>query len=710
MNFSAKWVRPTRELGEVAPRFFGSFALSQPVRKAVLYVTANGTFVPELNGKRVGSDVLAPGWTDYRHRLQYKSYDITALLAAHNTLTVTVGRGWYRSRMWNPHPITDPAALLAEIEIQLENGGSLHIGTDESWRVSESLVRFSDIYDGEIQNAAAADGTPFAVEVFDGLGNTLIPQEGEDITEAVTVYPKKIFTTPNGETVVDFGQNLTGYVRVCVCAHTGQKIQLSHGEVLDRDGNFYTENYRSAKALFEVTCTEGENCAQPLLTFYGFRYIRVDAFPGEARLEHFRAIAVCSELKQTMEFSSSDRELNQLVSNILWGQRGNFLDVPTDCPQRDERMGWTGDAQVFAKTACYNFDVRRFFTKWLRDMQLGQEKDGRIPKVVPAVAAPSPLAGWGDAGTIIPWTLYEMYGDAALLQEFYPMMCKWVDYITGATTTPYLWTGGKQLGDWLALDAPSGSYKGASRDDLVASAFYACSTALVIKAGKALGEDVTRYETLYDGIVKAFQDTYPEYQTQTECVLALQFGLAADRKKTAAQLADMVKRTGHLETGFLGTPYLLHALSDNGYPEIAYELLLRRSYPSWLYSVSRGATTIWEHWDGVMENGDFWSKDMNSFNHYAFGAVGEWIYGKAAGITPLEPGFRKVRIAPNPDARLDWLKVSYDSVQGKIVSGWRKFEGMWRFEIETPVPAEIVIGENTCEVSPGSYVFYAEIK
>ena len=404
--------------------------------------------------------------------------------------------------------------------------------------------------------------------------------------------------------------------------------------------------------------------------------------------------------------------LNKLFENVIWGQKSNFLDVPTDCPQRDERLGWTGDAQVFIRTACLNFDAERFFTKWLADLAADQREDGAVGHVIPNVLHQSGSAAWDDAATICPWAVYLAYGDPNILRAQFASMKKWVDYITAHTTTRDLWTGGEHYGDWLGLDAPSGSYKGSSREDLIASAFYAHSTALVIKAGRVLGQDISAYEALYERIVRAFRQAYPVYQTQTECTLAIYFALAEDTQKAADQLAQMIRSCGtKLQTGFVGTPYLLHALSAHGYTELAYDLLLRREYPSWLYPVTKGATTIWEHWDGQMENGDFWSSDMNSFNHYAYGAVADWVYTVAAGIQTVEekPGYAAVRIAPQPDKRLDWLEASVETRHGLVRSRWEKQRDMWRYEIETPVEAEVVIDGRKTFCRPGRYIFFSEL-
>ena len=720
MQWHANWIRPAKSYGSVCPAFRKTFFCPENVVSAALRITAMGVYEASLNGSRVGDFILAPGWTVYQKRLQVQQYELRLRPGRENELTVLVGKGWYRGRLagWLPGQNSSaalPAALTAELTLRYPDGHMDTICTDASWQTAESAVRFSELYDGETYDAAFEPSVWTPAALYDGPTDTLIEQQGEPVREQERIAPARIFKTPAGEIVVDFGQNLTGYVEITLDGVKGEAVELSHAEVLDKNGNFYTENYRSAKAKYLYFCKDGAQRYKPKLTFYGFRYIRVDRFPcgaEHAAQENFTAIAVHSDMKRTGYLSCSDPLLNKLFENVIWGQKSNFLDVPTDCPQRDERLGWTGDAQVFIRTACLNFDAERFFTKWLADLAADQREDGAVGHVIPNVLHQSGSAAWDDAATICPWAVYLAYGDPNILRAQFASMKKWVDYITAHTTTKDLWTGGEHYGDWLGLDAPSGSYKGSSREDLIASAFYAHSTALVIKAGRVLGQDISAYEALYKRIVRAFRQAYPVYQTQTECTLAVYFALAEDTQKAADQLAQMIRSCGtKLQTGFVGTPYLLHALSAHGYTELAYDLLLRREYPSWLYPVTKGATTIWEHWDGQMENGDFWSSDMNSFNHYAYGAVADWVYTVAAGIQTVEekPGYAAVRIAPQPDKRLDWLEASVETRHGLVRSRWEKQRDMWRYEIETPVEAEVVIDGRKTFCRPGRYIFFSEL-
>lgn len=729
MNLKAKWIVPAEDPGDICPEFSKSFQTTPGIKRASLLISAMGVYEALLDGQRIGDFVLAPGWTSYEKRHQVQNYDITEILTENNLLTVGVGRGWYSSPLgWPSDDVKDamrqkPRGLIAEITIEYLDGTIDTIPTDASWKCRESRTRFSEIYDGETVDASLTSFREIPVREYDKPLHTLIAQEGEAITEQEHLGALSCFQTPKGETVIDFGQNLTGYLTFTVDAKNGDQIEISHAEVMDKEGNFYTENYRAAKAKIHYICADGPQTYKPKFTFFGFRYIRLDAWPEalseaalgtDAFLKQFTAIAVNSDLKRTGTIHTSDDMLNKLFENVIWGQKGNFLDIPTDCPQRDERLGWTGDAQVFVKTASYNFDVERFFRKWMQDLAADQYEDGRVPHVIPDALVPEvkssflPSAAWADAAVICPWTIYQTYGRKRILKQSFGSMKKWVDYIGKATGAPYLWTGGEHFADWLGLDAPQGSYKGSSRQDFIASSYYAYSVSLFIKTGETLGEDMAEYQTLYQNIVETFRKAYPRYETQTEMILAVYFGLAEDPQKTADALADKILSDGtQLMTGFVGTPYILHALSRYGHTELAYSLLLRTEYPSWLYPVTKGATTIWEHWDGIMLDGNFWSRDMNSFNHYAYGAVADWMYEEAAGIKPLTPGFETLEIAPRPDRRLRFFEASIDTRHGTVRSKWSHTEGKVKYEILTPAPAKIIIGGTEYHVDAGSYIYYA---
>jgi len=718
----SQWITVSRDTGDVVPVFHFGFVADRPVALAELKITALGVYEALLNGERVGDFILAPGWTSYDHRLQVQTYDVTGLLEEENDLRVLVGRGWFRSPMpgWlnsedKQRRLNQPCGLIAHLKLRFQDGTEKTFATGPDWSWAESHIRFSEIYDGEICDArkdwsSQKDWQP--VKLLDWRKDILIPQEGEIIRETGRIAAKRIFKTPQGDTVVDFGQEVTGYVEIALNAHVGDEVLFDHAEVQDRDGNWYNENYRSAKARAKYICREGMQTWHPELTFFGFRYIRLLSWPGEAKKENFTAIAVHSDMKRTGWLKSGNAELNRLFSNIVWGQRGNFLDVPTDCPQRDERLGWTGDAQVFIKTASYLFDTEKFFKKWLHDLAADQRESGEVGQVIPDLMPEGvSSAAWGDAATICPWQVYQTYGDKAVLEDQFDSMRKWVDFIGSVTKTPNLWIDHFHFGDWLGLDAPQGSYKGSTRDDFIASAFYAHSAELVVKAGRLLGKDVSAYERLHRDIVAAFRAAFPDYKTQTEHVLAVHFGLAENPQKTADALAEMVKADGtQLRTGFVGTPYILHVLSNYGHTDLAWDLVLRREYPGWLYPVLKGATTIWEHWDGIREDGSFWSADMNSFNHYSYGAVVDWMFEQAAGIRHAEdkPAFEELIYAPHPDARLGWLQAKLDTRHGTVSALWVCEGDGVRYELDTPVRARVFLGGKAQLVEPGHYTFWTE--
>ncbi|MBR2315128.1 MAG: family 78 glycoside hydrolase catalytic domain [Clostridia bacterium] len=703
----ADWIHPSRDLGKVCPLFRKDFCIDKQVDSALLYASARGVYEATLNGQRVGDFIMAPGWTSYHNRIQVQTYDVTELLQEKNSLILQLAEGWFW-RLKNPKP----KAVIAQLHIAYTDGTVQDIGTDESWLVAESNLRFCHLYDGIVYDATHVPVFDTnAVIAKDISQNLLIAQEGETVKEQERLSVKEIITTPKGETVLDFGQNMTGYLEITIDAKEGDEVSFSFGEILDKKGNFYNDNYRSAKALYKYTCKEGRQTYKPTLTFYGFRYVRVDAYPAEIDPKNFTAIVVHSDIKRTGYIESSDPLLNQLFSNIVWGQKGNFLDIPTDCPQRDERLGWTGDAQVFIRTASYNYDVSRFFRKWLNDVKAEQYENGAVPDFIPSVYPRKPRisTAWADAIAICPWQCYLTYGDAEILENLFEPICKWVDYITTTTTRRNLWFGGKHYADWLELGGKYGKVKGPTRDNLVASAYYANSVNLLIKIGNVIGRDVTRYKKLYKDIraafIKKFRD---DFKTQTEHIMALQFELTDNPQTVADSLAQLIHKQGDMiQTGFVGTPYILHVLSRYGYTELAYTLLLRREYPSWLYPISMGATTIWEHWDGIKPNGDIWPVSMNSYNHYAYGAVGDWMYGVMAGINPVEdaPGFAEVHFAPVADDRIDRFKAEIETAYGKVSSRWWHEDGCVHYEIITPVESTALIEGKEYTLSPGKYIF-----
>lgn len=683
-----------------------------------LVVSALGVFEIYLNGRRVGCDVLAPGWQYYEKRIGAYAYD-NLRLRAHNVLEIRVARGWFSGRIdigYKPESTYHtPAAAIAELTYTDPDGNGATLVTDDSFSASRTRTVWSDIYDGIVYDARRKRRW-HPVAVLDFPKERFVLIDSVRVKEHETVDPVRLIVTPKGERVLDFGINLVGYPVLRIKAHDGERVSLSFAEILDKDGNFYNENYRMAKCRYEYTCREGVQAFKPFGTFYGYRYVRLDEYPHDYRDGELTSLWIHSDIKRTGYIRTANEKVNRLFENIIRGQRGNFVDIPTDCPQRDERLGWTGDAQVFVKTAVYNYDCLSFFKKWLVDLMLSANDLGEICMIAPVPKRYAnwrdggPRAAWSDAITIIPWELYRTYGDKSVLLMCLDAMRDHIDSITRRTIREYMWCGDEQFGDWLGLDAESGSLKGKSRDELIATAFYARSTELYVKSCHALGIACEEYEELYNNIKETFIHSFENnFATQTECAVALHFDLVSNRGAVAARLVELIAEAGYsLRTGFVGTPYVLHVLSENGYTDVAYRLLLREEYPSWLYPVSMGATTIWEHWDGLRPDGSLWSATMNSYNHYAYGSVADWIYSVAAGITPDEPGYTRVRIAPTPSKELGELSVRYASPRGEIVSNWKYEGGRVKYFIATPVPATIVINGRSAEYPAGEYTFEEE--
>lgn len=726
------------------------FTVSGKIASARLYASALGLYELRLNGMDVGDEILAPGWTAYASRLRYQSYDVTGfLLEGDNALCATTAPGWYKGDLagWlgRRNVYGCRTALIAQLMIHYADGRQETFATDPSWRAREGPLLYAELYHGEVYDARLEDpGWYFAsyddsrwraVEPVDSDLSLLVPADGLPLRKRERFKAVSLIVTPKGEKVLDFGQNIAGIVRFTVSGKAGDRVLLRHAEVLDAGGNFYTANLRSAKAKTTyVLKGEGMESYEPRFTYMGFRYVCVDAWPGTIDPEAFEAIAIYSDMEETGSFECSNGLLNRLHANIVWGLKGNFVDIPTDCPQRDERLGWTGDAQVFVGTAAFLMGVDPFFRSWLRDLAAEQTAEGGVPFVIPNIlegmSSPDGQAipnhsscGWGDAATICPWTIYLRYADRALLEEQYPSMRAWVEYIRARARGGFIWDSGFHFGDWVALDAREGSYFGATPNDFTATAFYAKSVAVLAKAATVLGReaDAHNYDKLLEDITNAFRKEYfsPDgriaVRTQTACVLALDFGLASPghRDRVRDTLLSLIKENdGHLVTGFLGTPYLCRALADSGALDAAYELLLREAYPSWLYQVGKGATTVWEHWDGLKPDGSMWSPDMNSFNHYAYGSVGEWMHSTVAGIAAVEggPGYRRILFEPRPGGGLTWARASLKTVHGLASIEWRLEGGEFRVTIRVPHNARgcfvpPVPGEEARELGSGEHRF-----
>ena len=725
--FEASFIAAGKDLIPATPYFKKSFTVSEDILSATLYISSLGVFEARINGERVGTDYMTPGWTNYDKRLQYFEYDVTDMLDENNEIQVGVGNGWYSSRggfidtkdgMYGTHP-----ALIATLQIMYKSGKKQLIVTDESWLAAKSECLFSGIYDGEITDARIEPVFDRNAEIFEYNKENLIPLEGEKTKEIERVSVKEVIITPAGEQVLDFGQEITGVVEFTLNAKGGECVQLLHGEVLDKDGNFYNANYRTAKSEILYTAKAGWQVYKAKYTFFGFRYVKLVNWPEEVRAENFSGIVMHSEMKRTGYFTSGHEKLNKLYSNILWGQRDNFLDVPTDCPQRDERLGWTGDTQVFARAASINYDTEKFYKKWLRDMASEQSENGELPHVIPDVLrinGTKNSTAWCDAACIVPYEVYRAFGNKKLLREHIPMMKGWVGYIRSRAGRKCLWQGDKHFGDWLGLDAPEGSYTGSTDKDLIATAYFYLSTSLLAESLRELGLKSDKYDSLAERIRKAFKKEYIKRgkltsDTQTAHAVTIRFGLADDdlelKAKLGERLVALIEANGdRLQTGFVGTPYLLDALTDVGRADKAYDLLLQEKFPSWLFSVNMGATTIWEHWDSMREDGSFWSTDMNSFNHYAYGACAAWFYGTICGIKPTKPAYTEIEISPIPSKRLGFAKAKISTRQGDITSSWVYENDAIRYYVAIPegVKATVIIDGEARPLCSGEHTIWGK--
>jgi len=699
-NWKASWIEPdlredTSKSGP-APMMRREFKLNGVVDSARAYVTSHGLYEMQLNGQRVGNEVFTPGWTSYKKRLQYQTFDVAPLLkSGDNAVGVLLGNGWYRGLIGfegQRNAYGDRLGLLVQISVRYKDGREELITTDQNWKATTSPILMSEIYNGEIYDArlekpgwsmAGFDDTGWSrVRVVNHRKDDLVAPAGPPVRRTQEVMPVKVVKTPAGETVVDMGQNMVGWVRIKVQGPAGTVVTLRHAEVLDKDGNFYTRNLRAAEQTLRYTLKGGgAETFEPHFTFQGFRYVEVDGYPGELTTASLVGVVVHSEMRSTGEFETSSKLINQLQQNIVWGQKGNFLDV---------------------RTAAFNMDVAGFFSKWLKDVALDQFENGSVPWVVPDVlSSPGKPAGgsaaWSDVAVIIPWNMYLSYGDKRILETQYQSMSRWVEYERQRAGDDYIWDGDFHFGDWLAFATTRPDYPGATTSkDLIATAFFAHSTDLLQRTAQVLGKqnDAARFAELLSRIKKAFCREFVTEtgrvgeDTQTAYALALQFDLLPDelRPIAAKRLAQEVRRRGHLTTGFVGTPYLCHVLSRYGYLDEAYLLLNREEYPSWLYPVKTGATTIWERWDGLKPDGSFQDKEMNSFNHYAYGAIGEWMYRVMAGIEIDEaaPGYKHILIQPQPGGRFTSVKASHTTMYGKVSSAWTLSNDKFELAVEIP--------------------------
>lgn len=732
-DWKAKWIEMEGDTQRYSPspHFRKEFQVGKKISSARVYITSHGFYELHLNGKKVGDLVLTPGWTSYGKRLQYQIYDVTSMLqTGNNAIGAALGDGWYRGtlpRGWAT--FGNKLGLLMQLRILFSDGSEMLIVSDGSWTASNNgAIRMNDIYNGETYDATKrltgwdqpgySDKSWVSVTTGNYNYSNLIASEGSQPRKIQEIKPVKIFRTPKGKLIVDMGQNMVGWLRLKVTGSKGTVITLRHAEVMDKFGEFYTTNLRGAKCELKYTLAgTGEEIYEPRFTFMGFRFVEVSGFPGELTTENLTGIVIHSDMTVTGSYECSNPSINQLQHNIQWGQKSNFVDVPTDCPQRDERLGWTGDAQAFCRTAAFNMDVSSFFTKWLKDVAADQRSGGEVPDVIPDVLNKQgsltiqPSAGWGDVAVITPWTMYLVYGDKRLLRTQYPSMKAWVDYIKKKAGDSYIWKGGSKYGDWLFYHPPVNNHPepdGYTDHDFIATAFYAYSTSILVAAARELGntEDEGYYEAVYNKIKEVFINEYVTNtgrvgtNSQTSYVLALMFNLLPNnlREKAAGFLVDDIKsRKNHLSTGFLGTVYLCHVLSSTGHTDVAYDLLLQDSYPSWLYPVKMGATTIWERWDGQKTDSTFQDPGMNSFNHYAYGAIGDWMYRVSAGIETMGPGYKHLILQPHPSEKLTYSKASFESSYGTVASGWERNGGKVLINVKIPAntTATIILPVNS---------------
>lgn len=740
--------------GVPSPLLRQGFRLEKPIKSARLYASALGIYECHINGARVGDQFFAPGWTNYQKRVQYQTYDVTGLLQeGENALGAVLGDGWYCGRIgWKGRQnYGDAPRFLGQLEIEFEDEQKLVVSSDEGWKFAYGPIVSSDwmmgeSYDARLEmpgwNAPGFDDAKWRpAQIFEAPEIELSAPLGPPVRAIEEISPVNIQT--NG--AVDFGQNLVGRVRLKATGPRGTTIRLRFAETLKDGptaltGPIYTENLRSAAQTDYFTLKgEGEETFEPFGTFHGFRFVEINGFPGELTPDALTAIVLHSDTPQTGDFSCSDPLINQLQRNIDWGQRGNFLDIPTDCPQRDERLGWTGDAQAFIRTASFNRDVAGFFTEWARDLADAQQSDGGVPCVVPnpetdasQIALNSPFhdggPAWADATLICPWTIYRCYGDTRILSENFPIFERYLGFLqataqdfTRCAPDSAVWRG---FGDWLALDG-SGKTEGGTPNELLGTAFFAHDAALMSQICAALGkdEDATRYSALFENVKAAFNARFVTPSglifpgTQTAFVLALQFDLLPEpmRQGAADALAFEIKKRGNkLSTGFTSSHYLCPVLTRFGHLDTAYTLLHQTGWPSWLYAVTQGATTIWERWNGWTRETGFADAGMNSFNHYAYGAIGEWLYASVAGIEldPLTPGYARFVLAPKPGGTLTQASAHLDTLHGRIESAWQIEGGNFSWNYTVPANTSALVtapnGE-TFEKSAGKHRFSCEV-
>lgn len=728
-SWEGKWIGNSK-LKDVNPMLIKEFTTEKSYKSSRIYMTGLGLYELYLDGERVGDEYLAPGCTDYHQWIQYQTYEVE-IKSGNHKLEVFLADGWYKGRFGLDHAVNnygDQHKMIFELIMRDAKGNEDKIVSDESWQVAAGDVVFSNIYDGEIYVPTSNESARYQAEILDGPTDCLSARYGQPVVIKEEIKPIEIIQTPAGETVIDMGQNMAGFLRFYSDEPKGTKIHMQFGEVL-QDGNFYRDNLRTAKAEFIYISDGISKYVQPHFTYYGFRYVKVEGFTKEISLEQFTGCVLYSDLNRTGWITTSNEKVNKLIENAMWGQKCNYVDIPTDCPQRDERMGWTADTQVFSGTACFHMDSYNFLRKFSHDLYETQKEYGHVTSVVPAFHENGPTCSvWGDAATIVPWNLYLYYGDISILEEQFESMRQWVDYIKEideSTGGRRFWDVGFHFGDWLALDGEGDDgFKGATEDGYIATAYYYYSANIVAKAAKILGKEkeADYYSILANEIKKALQAEYftangrLALTTQTAYAVALYMDFAPEgsKKRMAEFLKEKLKvNKGYLKTGFVGTYLLNKVLSDYGNNELAYKLLLNEECPSWLYAVNMGATTIWERWNSILPDGKMSGTDMNSLNHYSYGSVVEWMYRNMAGLHLEEenPGFTHVTIAPQPDYRITSCDMKYESIAGTYEISW-KVEKSGEFYLRVKVPfaagATVLLPNTTkeaIEISAGTYEY-----
>ena len=718
-KWTAKWITPNLN-NNIHPILIKHFTLNniEEIKSARVYICGLGLYEIYINNKKCGEEYLTPNFNAYDKWIQYQTYDIKDNLSNfENNISVILGNGMYKGRFGfksQENIYGDKFALLCEIIITYKNGTFEKIISDENWICQKSKIIDSNIYDGEIYDANFEDKNNYKVSILNIDYTKLKGRLSIPVKIKEKLKPLKLIETPLGETVIDMGQNMVGWLEFNDNNPKGTEIVLQYGEIL-QNGNFYRDNLRTAKAEFKYISNGKKSIVRPHFTFYGFRYVKVTGWNQKIDINDFIGCVLYSDMEITGNIETSNNLINRLFLNSLWGQKGNFIDIPTDCPQRDERMGWTGDAQVFSGTAVFNMDAYAFFNKYTYDLwQEQKSKNGVVPMVVPAVNLEGGgSSAWADASTIIPWNIYLQYGDKTILEQQFDSMLAWVNYMKNQdenNNKNRLLTTGFHFGDWLALDGINPDFPTGSTDiHFISSAYYYYSTSILSKAAKVLGkyEIEEKYSKLSEEIKKAIIKKYFDkngnikINTQTASAISLFMNIIPYEKKDLIinNLKKIFKEDNyHLKTGFVGTPYICLALSQNKSNDLAYTLLLNEECPSWLYQVKMGATTIWEHWDSILPNGKINGTKMNSLNHYAYGSIVEWMYKCMAGINFVEdnPGFREAILSPKIDKRLEYIKAHYNSVVGVYKSEWKFVENkkvIFYFEIPFNATATIILSD-----------------